>query len=226
MQEAQARVIVAILAGGRGARIGGGKPSVSLRGRALIDYPLRAARDAGLPVVVVAKRDSELPEIDAPILREPDDPTHPLCGIVTALDRGGSTLDAVRERPAQPRFANAPTGGSTNALSGGSRVLAVGCDMPFLTGPLLAWFAALTADAAVARLDDGLQPFPAIYSQAHLPVLIEAMRHGRSLRATFRSLGALQLTEAALREFGDPRWLCFSVNGREDLALAARRMDR
>jgi molybdopterin-guanine dinucleotide biosynthesis protein A len=96
--------------------------------------------------------------------------------------------------------------------------------MPFLTGPLLEWFAALAAEAAVARLGEHLQPFPGIYSQAHLPTLIEAMTQGRSLQAALRSLGAVELGEAALREFGDPRRLCFSVNGRKDLARAARRM--
>ena len=52
--------LVAVLAGGRGERIGGAKPTRALAGRALIDYPLSAAREARLETVVVAKRDTDV----------------------------------------------------------------------------------------------------------------------------------------------------------------------
>jgi molybdopterin-guanine dinucleotide biosynthesis protein A len=78
-------VTVAVLAGGRGSRIGGDKALVSLAGRPLISYPLSAARAAGLPAVVVAKHDTKLPDLDVRVLLEPDDPTHPLLGVITAL---------------------------------------------------------------------------------------------------------------------------------------------
>jgi molybdopterin-guanine dinucleotide biosynthesis protein A len=80
-------VTVAVLAGGRGSRIGGDKALVRLDGRPLIDYPLSAAREAGLNAVVVAKRSTRLPRLRVPLLLEPDEPTHPLLGIVTALER-------------------------------------------------------------------------------------------------------------------------------------------
>jgi molybdenum cofactor guanylyltransferase len=79
-------VTVAVLAGGRGSRIGGDKAVVELAGRPLIEYPLRAASAADLDVVVVAKRHTRLPPLDARVLIEPDEPTHPLSGIVTALE--------------------------------------------------------------------------------------------------------------------------------------------
>lgn len=78
-------VTVAVLAGGRGSRIGGDKAMVQLAGRPLITYPLRAAQDAGLPAVVVAKQGTKLPPVTAQLLLEPDEPTHPLLGVVTAL---------------------------------------------------------------------------------------------------------------------------------------------
>lgn len=80
-------VTVAVLAGGRGSRIGGHKAMVTLAGRPLISYPLAAAAAAGLPAVVVAKRDTELPLLEVPVIVEPDAPTHPLLGIVTALEK-------------------------------------------------------------------------------------------------------------------------------------------
>jgi molybdopterin-guanine dinucleotide biosynthesis protein A len=79
-------VTVAVLAGGRGSRIGGDKAIVELAGRPLIEYPLGAAHAAGLEAVVVAKRDTRLPPLDVRVLIEPDDPTHPLAGVVTALE--------------------------------------------------------------------------------------------------------------------------------------------
>jgi molybdopterin-guanine dinucleotide biosynthesis protein A len=78
-------VTVAVLAGGRGSRIGGDKAIVELSGRPLITYPLEAARNAGLAVVVVAKSSTHLPPLDVPIMLEPDAPVHPLLGVITAL---------------------------------------------------------------------------------------------------------------------------------------------
>jgi molybdopterin-guanine dinucleotide biosynthesis protein A len=75
----------AVLAGGCGRRLGGGKPAVELGGRPLISYPLAAIAAAGLEAVVCAKPGEELPEVGVPVLCEPEAPRHPLCGIVTAL---------------------------------------------------------------------------------------------------------------------------------------------
>lgn len=77
---------VAILAGGRGSRLGGDKACVPLAGQPLIEWVLRAA--AGLAPVVVAKRSTVLPALDVPVWIEPDEPIHPLCGLVSALEHG------------------------------------------------------------------------------------------------------------------------------------------
>ncbi len=79
--------IVAVLAGGRGSRIGGDKALVRLAGRHLIEYPLAAARAAHLDALVVAKHSTRLPPLDVPVLLEPDEPTHPLLGVITALEQ-------------------------------------------------------------------------------------------------------------------------------------------
>ncbi len=87
------------------------KPVVKIAGHALISYPIAAAQAAGLERFVVAKRDTELPEIYCPVVLEPDEPRHPLCGLVTAL-----------------RHERGP-------------VLALACDMVFIDEKLLAWLA-------------------------------------------------------------------------------------
>jgi molybdenum cofactor guanylyltransferase len=110
--------IVAVLAGGAGRRMGGAKAIAPLGGRPLIAWPLAAAAAAGLEAVVVAKRDTALPELAVPVWHEPDRPRHPLLGIVTALEHGG--------RP----------------------VVACGCDQPWLPAELLAALAGADGAAA------------------------------------------------------------------------------
>ena len=59
-------VLGAILAGGRGTRLGRPKATALLGGRPLLEYPLIALEAAGLETVVIAKRDTVLPPVAAP----------------------------------------------------------------------------------------------------------------------------------------------------------------
>jgi len=87
--------LVAVLAGGRGRRLGGAKPVAELGGRPLVAWPLEAARAAGLEAVVVAKAGTPLPDLDVPVWIEPDEPSHPLTGLVFALERAARPVVAV-----------------------------------------------------------------------------------------------------------------------------------
>jgi molybdopterin-guanine dinucleotide biosynthesis protein A len=87
-------VIAAVLAGGRGRRMGAPKPLAQLAGEPLIALPLAAAAAAGLDPVVVAKRSTPLPG-GLTVWHEPDAPFHPLLGIVTALERAGAPIVAI-----------------------------------------------------------------------------------------------------------------------------------
>ena len=135
------RALVAILAGGQGRRMGGHKALADFHGEPLIARPLRAAADAGLDAVVVAKAATALPALDVPVWLEPDEPVHPLLGIVTALERA--------ERP----------------------VVAVGCDMPFVSADLLAREAAMRATLAAldpATFDVDERPVASINTPGEL----------------------------------------------------------
>jgi molybdopterin-guanine dinucleotide biosynthesis protein A len=76
------------LAGGLGSRLGARKAGIELGGRPLISYPLAAIAAAGLDAVVLTKPGEGLPALDVPVLVEPAEPRHPLCGIVAALRMG------------------------------------------------------------------------------------------------------------------------------------------
>lgn len=88
----------AVLAGGRGSRLGGRKATVELAGRPLIDYPLAAIEATGLEAVVVTKP-GEAPESSVRVLEEPAEPRHPLCGIVAALRLGRPVVAVACDLP-------------------------------------------------------------------------------------------------------------------------------
>jgi molybdopterin-guanine dinucleotide biosynthesis protein A len=186
--------IVAVLAGGSGTRIGGEKALTSLAGRPLIEHVLASAREAGLETFVVAKRDSALPAAAEPLIGEPDEPRHPLCGVLAALDF------AAAHAPARD-------------------VLAVPCDMPFLTAALLRRLAELDG-AVVLELDGTMQPLPARLLASQAAPLREALERASSLRAALSALAPRRVEERELARFGDPARLLHGVNTREELREA------
>jgi molybdenum cofactor guanylyltransferase len=190
------QAILAVLAGGRGERLGGAKAAATLSGRPLITYPLAAARAAGLPAIVVAKRATVLPTLEEQVLYEPDLPRHPLCGVLMALD-----------------FAS--------GRSRAGAVLLAPCDMPFLTDDLLRALASLQG-AAMAEVAGRLQPLPARCESVHQPALRRALAERRSLQRAIGALSPQVLDERVLARFGDPARICFNVNEAADLRSAER----
>jgi molybdenum cofactor guanylyltransferase len=182
-----------ILAGGLGRRIGGAKPTVELDGRPLLDHALAAVRTAGLEPLVVAKPQTRLPRLECRILREPQWPLHPACGVVAAL----------RD-------------------SGGRPLVAVACDMPFLDPGLLAWLARSPDPLVLPELDGSLQPFPGRYDASVLGPLEKAVAAGRPLRQTLGQLSPRRLRGDELAAFGSPQRLLFNVNTAADLRAAGR----
>jgi molybdenum cofactor guanylyltransferase len=141
-----------VLAGGAGRRLGGEKARVRLRGTPLLCYPIAALHTVLAEVVVVAKRETELPPLPGvPVWSEPDEPRHPLTGIVHALEHA--------ERS----------------------VLICAGDLPFVTEQLVRAIAHTDgggAPAVVPRVDGRLQPLLARYEPAALPALAAALAEG------------------------------------------------
>jgi molybdopterin-guanine dinucleotide biosynthesis protein A len=193
MESSSAPAIGAVLAGGAGTRLGGAKARTKLGGRPLIEYPIAAAEAAGLEPVVVAKPDSQLPPLAVEIIREPDRPRHPLCGIVAALRRAA-------ELPA----------------------VVVGCDMPFVSPALLSWLASTREPLVVPVLGGRPQPLLARYGASLLPELEAALAAEEPLQRTVRSLRPRLLPERTVARFGDPQRLALNVNAATDIELAER----
>jgi molybdopterin-guanine dinucleotide biosynthesis protein A len=140
------RPIGAVLAGGLGRRMGGAKAAVDIEGRPLITYPLEALQAVLPDVAVVAKGDTSLPVLrGVSIWVEPDEPRHPVAGIVHAL------------RTAQ-----------------GRPVLACAADLALVTPELVRRLVETDpsgAPAVVPRDARGLQPLLALYTPLALPAL-------------------------------------------------------
>ncbi|HEY0363199.1 MAG TPA: molybdenum cofactor guanylyltransferase [Solirubrobacteraceae bacterium] len=139
--------IGAVLAGGGGRRIGGDKAMVELEGRPLVHYPLNVLRAVLDEVAVVAKQSTVLPGLDVEIAiwLEPEEPRHPLAGVVHAL-----------------------------RCARGQPVVVVAGDMPFVTRGLVAALSrerSRGAAAVVPRAGGRLQPLCARYEPRALGAL-------------------------------------------------------
>src|SRR4051812_38701217 len=141
-------VIGAVLAGGSGRRLGSvSKAAVRVGERPLVSYPIAALASVCERGAVVCKPDTELPELpDSERWDEPNEPSHPLTGIVHALERAGGP------------------------------VLVCAADMPFVTGDACRTLLAAAGSggpAVVAGAGGGLQPVFGLYSPAALDRLRE-----------------------------------------------------
>lgn len=195
-----------VLAGGAGRRIGGAKAVVELRGIPLVRYPLRALQAVLAEVVVVAKAGSELPPLPGvPVWIEPEEPRHPLAGIVHALEGAGATVG----------------GGGDDAAR---EILVSAGDLPFVSPDLIERLVRLDAGGApavVPRAAGRLQPLLARYAPAAHAPLAAALASARppSLAEAVTALGPRLVDFPDELEF-------FNVNAPEDLLTAAGLLDR
>jgi len=146
--------------------MGGSKSTVELNRRPLISYPLEAVWRGVGNVAIVAKIDTELPNLPGvTIWIEPDQPHHPLVGIVHAL-----------------------------GLAEGRPVMVCAADMPFVTPEVIEQIARADPGegcAVLATSEGALQPLLACY---HPPSLARLGRIGEplpSLREAVAAAGAV-----------------------------------
>ncbi len=161
-----------ILAGGESRRMGTPKAFASLQGRPLIQHVADRLAPLFQQVYVVARETEGFTSLGLPIMRDAMPQKGPLAGLYSGLVQS-----------------QAPW------------CLAVGCDMPFLSGALVGYMARFLSrgDIVAARVQGHDQPLPAFYSQRCLPHAQRLLSEGNtSLRALMSSCKVVILPEEEL----------------------------
>jgi molybdopterin-guanine dinucleotide biosynthesis protein A len=186
-------VVVVILAGGEGKRIGGGKPLKIYRGEPLIDRAIRRARSWSDRVAVALRDRSQLGAVPADLIPDAD-VAGPLGGLIS-----GMKFAIAKKR----QF-----------------VLVIPADMPFLPADLLDRLHQAIGDKGCALAESGGQLHPVCglwQSNAIRSALSYAAAGRRSLKGLAASIGFVAVEWEA--EAVDP---FFNINTSEDLAEAGR----
>ena len=139
-----------VIAGGRGARLGGSKALAALAGRPLLDWALDALRPVAGQLAVVAKAGTRLPPLppSVAVWHEPPADHHPRHGLVHALQRAA-----------------------------GASVVVLAVDLPLVTPASLEALVAAAEGrlAAIASARERRQPLCGVYATGALPVLLAAV---------------------------------------------------
>ncbi|MGC9221204.1 MAG: molybdenum cofactor guanylyltransferase [Solirubrobacteraceae bacterium] len=175
--------IVAVLAGGHGLRIGGDKAMASLAGRPLIEHPLSVTAAAGLQAIVVARPSTRLPLLKVRVLIE------------------------------DPRLPYHPLSGVITALAESSSVVALPCDMPFVTPEALRSLADTDGELVLLARE---HPFPGRYQDTLIDRLRTAAQAGSAIRDLLATARILKNGPPA------PERVFFNVNTLQDLGRAER----
>lgn len=187
-------VAVVILAGGEGARIGGGKPLKRFAGERLIDRAVNLARSWSDAVAIAVRDRSQVNGAAADLIADADVPG-PLGGLISGM-----------------KFATA---------AGRQFVLAIPADMPFLPHDLLHRLREAIGEAACAVAESGghIHPVCSLWrSTAAVQAESYAAQGRRSLKGLAAAVGFV-----AVEWNVDPADPFFNVNTNADLAEAARR---
>jgi molybdopterin-guanine dinucleotide biosynthesis protein A len=185
------RVTAAVLAGGRGERIGEAKANVRLAGSTLAERAVASLRQAGLDPFIVTKRDRPVEIEGVEVVVEPDRPRHPLAGIAAAIRKAG-------ER----------------------QVIVLACDLPLLTPDFFAWLADHDGGTVIPCPGGEPQPLAGRYGPADLEAIESALERQAPAREAAAGLAATFAGDGELARFGDPAVMFTNVNTPEDLRRA------
>lgn len=187
-------LVVAILAGGAGRRIGGDKPRRLLGRARLLDHALTRARAASAPLLLVARTPDQVEGFaGGTVVLDSPGIEGPLAGLHSALTWAGDR--------------------------GADQVLTLPCDMPFVPLDLRHRLQqALTPDLGVAVAASGgrLHPVCALWRTALVSTLARRAGNGQfSLHGLSQDVGRAVVDWSV--EGGDP---FVNINTAEDLASA------
>jgi molybdopterin-guanine dinucleotide biosynthesis protein A len=192
----------AILAGGRGRRMGGvDKGALQIGRRSIIAGQIELLRQLTPHLVIVTRDRSAYPDLGAsivadetPVVADETPGAGPLGGIATAL--------AWSEQP---------------------YTLIVACDMPFLSLAFLQHLMTRVrgVDVAVPRSEDGYHPLCAAYARTLLPAVRARVKDGRlDVVGLVREARVAEIGPDELAAFDPDRVLLSNVNTPQDLHAA------
>ena len=193
------RVTGVIQAGGRSVRMGGRpKGLMELGGRRLIERVLMALTPVVDDVLVVTNTPQLYAFLGLPMVQD----VYP--------DRGslGGIYSGLRAAP-------------------GQAALTVACDMPFLHPEVLKLVAERSGegDVVIPRVGDQLETLHAAYGKACLPHIEERLLAGKlKITGFFEKVRVVEITEADVARFRDPRLVFMNVNTPEELDRARELM--
>lgn len=185
-------IAVAILAGGEGSRIGGGKPLIELAGKTLVERAHDHARSWATSISVVLRSPGQLGLVQLPSIIDAVGMEGPLAGLAAAL--------------------------TWTASSGVGRLLAIPCDMPFLPDDLPQRLGAGIGECRAALASSGgrLHPVCSLWKSEAVEQLADYARTGKnSLNGFARHVGFVEVEWPATP--GDP---FFNINSQADLVTA------
>ncbi len=185
-----------ILAGGQSRRLGTDKAFVEVGGLPLLERVIARLRQLSDDLHIVTAQPGSCAHLGVQVVRD----TWPGMGSLGGIHTG---LQVARY----------------------SRALVVGCDMPFLSLPLLRSMACLAGeyDVVMPQLDGLLEPLHAVYAKACLAPIEEMLRAGNLRIRCFLDCVRVRYLERPEVEALDPQHLSFfNVNTPQDLELARR----
>jgi molybdopterin-guanine dinucleotide biosynthesis protein A len=185
-------IVVAVLAGGEGSRIGGGKPLIRLGGKTLIERAYdRASRWSSASIVAI-RAPEQMGPCDLPWIADAAGIDGPLAGLAAALEW------ACRQ--------------------GAEALMTIPCDMPFLPVDLPKRLADEVGElgAAVASSGGELHPVCALWRN---DAIYELPRYCASGRRSLKGL-AEQVGFAEVKWPAEPQDPFFNINSPADLAAA------
>jgi molybdopterin-guanine dinucleotide biosynthesis protein A len=187
----------AILAGGRGTRLGGrNKAALRFGSSTILERQLAVVRRVIDRTVIVANDPSLFHACGVPVVADLLPGSGPLGGVYTAIQATDS-----------------------------ARTLVLACDMPFLTVPLLSFLMAVGegTDIAIPRTDSGYEPLCATYSRRCVGLLRERIDAGQlkmtDVLANARRLAVREIGVDEIRPY-DHRHVFYNVNTPDDYARA------
>lgn len=192
------KVAVAVLAGGEGSRIGGGKPLIRLGGATLVEQAFELARSWSNLAVIVLRSKGQIGIHQLPWIADAPGIAGPLAGL-------SSGLAWAREQ-------------------GTDFLMTIPCDMPFLPKDLLDRLQDQIGGfgAAIASSSGNLHPVCGLWRTAALHGIPAYCTSGRrSLRGFAQYQGFVDVEWPA-----NPRDPFFNINSTADLVIAEEMLGR